>query len=159
LKAALSLDPTGLQAVFGGFVHGTGIALKYRCRDFFESCVFFKNGIQKGGVKMNKRSFFWVGIAAAIILAMGAAIQASAEENSYLMTGEITAIDMSFDTVVIEAPLGADSFTVGGPLSPDARVIKNGRSADLSDFTVGDKVSVVWRATASGHVIEKIECK
>jgi len=108
---------------------------------------------------MSRRSFFRVGIAAAIILAMGAAIQASAEEKSYLMTGQITAIDMSFDTVVIEAPLGTDSFTVGGPLSPDARLIKNGRAADLSDFAVGDKVSVVWRATSSGHVIEKIESK
>jgi hypothetical protein len=73
--------------------------------------------------------------------------------------GEITAIDMPFKTVVIEAPVGDDSFTVGGPLSPDAKLVKEGRPAELSDFAVGDKVSVVWRATPSGHIIEKIESK
>jgi hypothetical protein len=109
---------------------------------------------------MNRSAVFWVALAAAALLAMGTTLQqASAEEKSYLMTGEIAAIDMSFQTVVIEAPLGDQSFTVGGPLSRNARLVKNGRAAELSDFDVGDKVSVVWRATPSGHIIEKLESR
>ncbi|MCF8050498.1 MAG: hypothetical protein K9L59_04620 [Desulfobacterales bacterium] len=109
---------------------------------------------------MNRSPVFFVALAAAVLLAMGAAFdQGAAEEKSYLMTGVIAAIDMSFQTVVIEAPQGDQSFTVGGPLSRNARLISNGRAAGLSDFKVGDKVSVVWRATSFGHIIEKIESR
>ena len=79
---------------------------------------------------------------------------AYAENKVYLMTGEVSGIDTAYNTVVIEVPLGSRMFTVGGPLDPNATLTKNGRSVNLKDFNVGERVKVKWRATNKGHVVE-----
>jgi hypothetical protein len=43
------------------------------------------------------------------------------------MTGTIKAVDPAAQTVVVEVPLSHDTFTVGGPLSPQATVKKGGK--------------------------------
>ena len=84
-------------------------------------------------------------------------MQAMAGEKVYLMTGTITGIDLSFKTVVVEVPLEGHMFTVGGPLSANAVLKKTGRSVDLSDFKVGERVKVKFSSTNQGHLIENLE--
>ncbi|NVM20200.1 MAG: hypothetical protein HWN68_00280 [Desulfobacterales bacterium] len=78
-------------------------------------------------------------------------------EKMYRMRGEISAIEPAHDTVVIEVPLKGRMFTVGGPLSKDAVLERGGQPAGLSDFVVGDRVAVKWRATEKGHIIEVLK--
>jgi hypothetical protein len=76
------------------------------------------------------------------------------------MTGKISAIDLVYDTVVIEVPMEKSKmFTVGGPLASDARVIKDGQTAGLDDFKVGERVTVKWHSTPQGHVIDRLASK
>ena len=79
-----------------------------------------------------------------------------ASNKVYLMTGKIKAIDQNFNTLVIEVPLAERVFTVGGPLDSGAVLRKGGKTAALSDFSVGERVNVKWRSTEKGHVIEMI---
>jgi hypothetical protein len=83
--------------------------------------------------------------------------QAMAGEKIYLMTGKIAVINQNSNTVVIEVPLEKGMFTVGGPLSSSADLKKNGKSASLGDYSVGEQVKVRWRSTEKGHVIEMID--
>jgi hypothetical protein len=78
-------------------------------------------------------------------------------EKVHKMTGEIAAIDLAYNTVVVEVPMGERVFTVGGPLSPEAILHRGGQSADLADFHRGDRVSVTWEATERGHLILSLE--
>ena len=71
--------------------------------------------------------------------------------------GEIEHIETGSRTVVVEIPVANQQFTVGGPLSDDAIVRKEGAQVRLEDLTVGDVVRVGWKKTGSGHVIELIE--
>jgi uncharacterized cupredoxin-like copper-binding protein len=91
------------------------------------------------------------------ILLQGVSQATAAKNRTYQMTGKITAIDMAYQTVVIEVPMGKDSLTVGGPLSPRAVLKKGGKAVQLPAFKVGEKVTVAWRSTAEGHVIERLE--
>ena len=72
---------------------------------------------------------------------------AYSEGKAHLMTGEISGISLAYRTVVIQVPLGSQMFTVGGPLDPDATLTKNGKSADLKEFKVGETATVRWRST------------
>lgn len=64
----------------------------------------------------------------AIILSLSFyGVQSWSVERIYLMTGDITAIDLEYNTVVIEVPLVGKSVTVGGPLSHDAVLQKGGQ--------------------------------
>ena len=67
--------------------------------------------------------------------------------------------DLLFSKQVGDPKTGEGFFTVGGPLDPNAILIRSGRPAALSDYQAGETVSVVWRATRRGHVIEKLEVK
>lgn len=91
-----------------------------------------------------------VGLSTTIVYARG---------KEYLMTGEISGIDMAYNTVVIEVPLGSQMFTVGGPLDPNATLTKNNRPASLKDFKIGETVRVRWRSTPEGHVIESLSAR
>lgn len=82
-----------------------------------------------------------------------------AGERIYQMTGDITAIDLEYNTVVVEVPLAGKSFTVGGPLSSEAVLRRDAQTADLSDFHIGDRVIVRWKATEQGHVILSLRAK
>jgi len=76
-----------------------------------------------------------------------------ASESIYQMTGDITAIELEYNTVVIEVPMVGKTFTVGGPLSWKAILKKGHQVVGLSTFQVGDRVKVKWEATEKGHVI------
>jgi len=83
--------------------------------------------------------------------------QGTAGEKIYIMKGEITAIESAYNTVVIEVPMGKRMFTVAGPLSSEAILKRGGHRVDLTDFVVGDEVTVKWRATDKGHIIETLK--
>jgi hypothetical protein len=99
-----------------------------------------------------KRSHFIIVLAIVFSLALFGA-QSWASERIYQMTGDITAIDIEYNTVVIEVPMGGKTFTVGGPLSSRAVLERGGQSAALADFQVGDRVTVKWEAAGQGHLI------
>jgi hypothetical protein len=50
------------------------------------------------------------------------------------MAGDITAIDLKYNTVLVEVPLAGKTFTVGGPLSSKAVLERGGQSAALLDY-------------------------
>ena len=83
--------------------------------------------------------------------------QGTAGEKIYQMKGEITAIESAYNTVVIEVPMGKRMFTVAGPLSSEAILKKGGQCVGLTDFVVGDQVTVKWRGTDKGHIIEMLK--
>ncbi len=79
--------------------------------------------------------------------------------KTYKMVGKIYAIDLKYNTVVVNVPLTEKKiFRVGGPLAPNA-VLKKGNKEKptLEDFKVGDKVVVEWEATPKGHLIHRLE--
>jgi hypothetical protein len=99
------------------------------------------------------------GIFTAIVLLVLATASTDVFGNSYLMTGKISAIDLAYDTIVIEVPMVSKTFTVGGPLADDAVLLKNNQTAGLGDFNVGDQVTVKWHSTPQGHVIDHLVAK
>jgi len=80
-------------------------------------------------------------------------------EKKYRMSGDLTAIDINHNTVVIEVPLAGNMHTVGGPLSPKAILKRGGQSVGLADFQVGDRVIFIWQSTKKGHVILSLKAK
>jgi hypothetical protein len=82
-----------------------------------------------------------------------------AGERLYKMTGDITAIDLKYHTVVIEVPMVEKTFTVGGSLAPEVVLQKGGHSVGLADFQVGDQVVVTWEHTNEGHLILSLTAK
>jgi hypothetical protein len=101
-------------------------------------------------------SIFFVSLCVAFIFCIS---HATGSEKIYLMSGTIKAIDLPYNTVVIECPLAGKMFTVGGPLIPGAVLKKGSRSASLSDFSEGERVDVKWRSTEKGHVIEMMKSR
>lgn len=94
------------------------------------------------------------------ILALGLclfSVQGMAADKTYIMTGEITAINTQEKIVVIDVPLEKGIFTVAGPLVGGADLKKGGQTATLSDFKVGERVTVKWKGTSWGHVIESLK--
>lgn len=85
--------------------------------------------------------------------------QSLAREIIYEMRGEISAIDLAYNTVVIEVPLAGKTFTVGGPLAHEAVVKRNDKAAQLSDFQIGEWVTVKWETTEKGHLILFLKAK
>ena len=71
--------------------------------------------------------------------------------------GEIKHIEIESRTVVVEIPLGTQTHTVGGALSVGAALEKDGKTAALKNFHVGDRVRVEWERTLTGHIIERLE--
>jgi maltoporin len=86
--------------------------------------------------------------------------QSWAGKKIHQMTGDISAIDLAYNTVVVEVPLaGEKTFTVGGPLSSVAVLKKGNKSVSLEDFRVGDRVTVKWESTEQGHLILSLNAK
>jgi hypothetical protein len=95
----------------------------------------------------------WI-IAVAILCLLGLMVwDAMAATGIYTNRGEISGIDIDFNTVVVEIPVDGQLMTVGGPLVEDVELKKGNRPATLRDFTVGETVTVKWRYTESGHRI------
>ena len=108
---------------------------------------------------MKKSIIFATLILAVIISVCLHNSQGLAAEKVYEMVGDITAVDLAHNTVVIEVPLERGAFTVGGPLSARATLFRGEQSVDLSDFQAGDRVIVKWEATEKGHLILFLKAK
>ena len=108
---------------------------------------------------MKRLPYFTTLVLAVIFSLSFSGAQSWAGEKKYKMTGDITAIDLSHNTVVIEVPLAGKMFTVGGPLSSKAVLKKGGQSVGRADFQVGDRVTVIWEATEQGHLILSLKVK
>ncbi|MBW1691309.1 MAG: hypothetical protein DRG87_06670 [Deltaproteobacteria bacterium] len=80
-----------------------------------------------------------------------------AGEKKYRMRGELTALDHTYQTAVIEVPFSEKKFTIGGSISSGAILKRGGQSARLEDFQVGDRVIVIWESTRGGHVIHSLK--
>lgn len=107
---------------------------------------------------IGKRNFA-TGVVTAVVLAFLITAPTVVFGNTYLMTGKISAIDLAYDTIVIEVPMVSKTFTVGGPLAEDAELVKNNQTAALNDFNVGQQVTVKWHSTPQGHVIDRLVAK
>lgn len=93
----------------------------------------------------------------AVVLTMSFFVPSStASDRRYKMKGEISAIEPGYNTVVIEVPMNGKLFTVGGPLSGESVLKKAGQPADLSNFAVGDQVTVEWLENEDGHMIRML---
>lgn len=79
--------------------------------------------------------------------------------KSGTVSGKITAVDMAANTVVVDVTKGKQMFTVGGPLALNAKLTKAGKAAKLSDFKQGDQVTVGYKSTANGPMINSIATK
>jgi len=107
-----------------------------------------------------KRSVWFAPLVVAVIfLLCFSGGQSLAGEKVFKMAGEIAAIDLGHNTVVVEVPVGGRLFTVGGPLSPGAVLNRGGQSVGLADFRTGDRVTVTWEATEKGHLIVSLNAK
>jgi hypothetical protein len=105
-----------------------------------------------------KKNFVTV-IVTVVVLAVLTTVPTIVFGMIYLMTGKISAIDLAYDTVVIEVPMVSKTFTVGGRLADEAVLLKNNQTAGLSDFSVGEQVTVKWHSTPQGHVIDRLVAK
>lgn len=107
-----------------------------------------------------KRSGYIITLALALIVCLSFyGAKSWAGERVYQASGEISAIDLKYDTVVVEVPVAGRMATVGGPLSPGAVLEQAGKSADLGSFKVGDRVIVKWQVTDKGHAILALKAK
>jgi hypothetical protein len=67
----------------------------------------------------------------------------------------MTAFESVQNTMVIEVPAGKGMFTVAGPLASEALFKEGGQCAGLTDSVGGgDQVTVKWRGTDKGQMIE-----
>ncbi|MGD2270977.1 MAG: hypothetical protein PVI06_11305 [Desulfobacterales bacterium] len=103
--------------------------------------------------KFKMKSAIFLGVLACVLLMTSTALTA---ERVYTGQGEIAAINLKDDVVVVEIPVPHDSMTVGGPLAPHAKVTQGNQPASLADFEVGETVTVRWRVTERGHIIERL---
>ncbi len=84
---------------------------------------------------MNRRTFKAVLAGTIVLLFMLCGLQSAIASKYYRMSGKISAIDLSCNTVVIHVPMEKGKvFTVGGPLAPGAISKKGDKQASLSDF-------------------------
>lgn len=103
---------------------------------------------------------FLKGVVAAVVLAFLATASTTVFAETYNMTGTISAIDLSYQTVVIKCPLASKQiFTVGGPLAANAKLMIKNKMVSLNDFKVGERVAVRWHGTPQGHVIDRLVLK
>jgi len=67
--------------------------------------------------------------------------------------GKLTAVNLDWDTVVVEVPVGGKQLTVAGELAAGANVTQNKQLAELKDLVLNETVKVTWRVTDKGHNI------
>lgn len=102
---------------------------------------------------MKGQGYFIVLVLAGLFFLSFSASHCWAVEKIYQMGGEITAVDLYHNTVVVEVPLGEELYTVGGTVSPTAVLKKGGKSVGLAHFRRGDRVIVKWEVAERGHII------
>jgi ABC-type Fe3+-hydroxamate transport system substrate-binding protein len=108
---------------------------------------------------MKRPVWFATLVLAVIFLLCFSGSESMAAEKVFKMAGEIAAIDLDHNTVIVEVPVGERLFTVGGPLSPEAVLKRGGQSVGLADFRTGDRVTVTWEATERGHLILSLKAR
>jgi len=101
----------------------------------------------------------WVLIAAALLAGAAAIVHGAEDYVLHVMKGRLAAVDAAHRTAVVEVPRNGDAFTVGGPLVSGAMLRRNGRPVDLAAFEIGEKVTVRWRHTPRGHLIEALTAR
>ena len=107
-----------------------------------------------------KRLAYLVTLVLAVIFFLSFSVtQSLAGKRTYRMFGEITAIDLAYNTVVVEVPLEGKMATVGGPLASDAVLKKAGQPVGLTGFQIGDEVWVKWKLTEQGHRILSLKAE
>ena len=107
-----------------------------------------------------KKSGYIITLALALIVCLSLyGAKSWAGERVYHMNGEIAAIDLKYNTAVVEVPIAGRMATVGGPLFPGVVVEKAGKSVDLGSFKAGDRVIVKWQVTDKGHTILALKAK
>ena len=101
------------------------------------------------------------GIAIVFVMTLMVPAVAAANPKLYKMAGKISAIDLKFNTVVINVPITEKkNFKVGGPLAKDAILKKgNKENVSLKDFKVGDKVVVEWESSPQGPVLKLLKSR
>jgi hypothetical protein len=108
---------------------------------------------------MRKKAYLSIIVLSMVLALLGSAVTSWAAERLYKMTGHITAIDQAHKTAVIEVPMVGKSFTVGGPLAPNAKLERGGQSVHLAEYRIGDLVVVIWKHTAEGHLLLSLTAK
>ncbi len=108
---------------------------------------------------MKRSVWFGTVVLAVIFLLCFSPGQSLAAGKVFKRAGEIAAIDLDHNTVVVEVPVGKKLFTVGGPLSAEAVLERGGQSVGLADFRTGDRVTVTWETTERGHLILSLKAK
>jgi len=101
------------------------------------------------------------GIAIVFVMTLMVPAVPAANPKFYKMAGKISAIDLKFNTVVINVPITEKkNFKVGGPLAKDAILKKeNKENVSLRDFKVGDKIVVEWESSPQGPVLKLLKFK
>lgn len=97
-------------------------------------------------------SIFWKAVVTCLFLVFGSTAS-SLSETARSSCGEIVAIETVPGTVVVEVPDGDQLYTVAGPVTPNAILLRNREPALLSDFRIGDLVNIRWLTTEQGHRI------
>lgn len=86
-----------------------------------------------------------------------AAAQVKASNNTYTMSGRISAINTDAGTVVVQVPVKNNQMmTVAGPVVKKATLKKKGRKIDLGGFQVGDHVQITWQKTDKTLLIKRL---
>jgi len=102
------------------------------------------------------RKMHWIAVVMTVTLVTAGLVSSAAAQKMYKMSGKITDVSPQHNTVVVEVPMGKEMFTVAGPLASDAKLIKKGREAQLSDFQTGERATVTFHSNRKGHVIDSM---
>lgn len=104
------------------------------------------------------RKAIWTAIALfTFILVAGVGSVSAKKSQVYTMTGRIAAINLNYDTVVVEVPVkDGQLMTVAGPLVDNAQLKKDGRNSNLQDFEIGNQVTVTWEKNDDGLFIRRL---
>jgi hypothetical protein len=108
---------------------------------------------------MIRKKSLITGVAMAVVLTFLATAPTIVFAKTYNMTGKISAIDLAYNTVLIQVPMASKIFTVGGPLAANAKLSKGNKMVTLNDFKVGERVTVKWHSTPQGHAIDRLIAK
>jgi hypothetical protein len=84
---------------------------------------------------------------------------ALAADKVYMMRGEITAIERTSNEVAIVAQDKNNKFRLNATISPNGVLKKSRKGVSLGDFLIGDKVTVQWRTTDTGHFIVALKSR
>jgi Cu/Ag efflux protein CusF len=71
----------------------------------------------------------------------------SSEAATRKATGTVVAIDPDGKAIVISEKLGKEELVIGAIVTPETTIKVGGKTADLSQIKVGDRVTLVYERT------------